>query len=115
MKKSEFRKLIREEVKSVISEAKYPITVSEIMSINDMVVIVIGNSSADMIGYKPAPADLKSINSIMKEIGATPFKGSVGGDFSAGNISYACTSVFMDELLTVTKKINALKLQHKYK
>lgn len=114
MKIIEFKKLIREEVRKTLTEGKYPISTSEIMSINDMVVIVIGNASADLIGYKPAPADLKRINDIMKEIGATPFRGSVGGDFSAGQMAYACSSVSMDELLMVTKKINALNLQHKY-
>lgn len=114
MKITEFRKLIREEVRKTINEGTYPITISEIMSINDMVIIVIGNSSADMIGYKPASTDLKSINSIMKEIGATPFRDAVGSDFSAGQMAYSCASVSIDELFMATNKINALKLQHKY-
>ena len=114
MKKLDLQKIIREEVRKTLNEGTYTITVSEIVSIDDMVVIVIGNSSADMIGYKPASTDLKSINNIMKEIGATPFRGAVAGAFSAGQMAYVCASVSIDELLMATKKINALKLQHKY-
>ena len=40
--------------------------------------------------------------------------GAVAGAFSAGQMAYVCASVSIDELLMATKKINALKLQHKY-
>ena len=64
MKAQELRKLIREEVKKTLKEVtSYPINIAEIRPIGfNKAYIIVGNSSADMIGWEHDENDVKRID-----------------------------------------------------
>ena len=118
MKASELRKIIQEEVKKTLTEDKtFPIGLEEILTMDDDIIIVIGNSSADLIGYKPEPDQLKKLDDIMRKYDFVPYKKPVGGMFSAGKIKYRLLgggATYMSHLLDIYKQVKALKLSHSY-
>ena len=120
MKKSEFKKLIREEIKKTLNEATtYPIGIQEITIKNDRLTIIIGNSSADLIGFKPSPDELSKLDTIMKSIDSTAKRvsGPKGVQFTGGQLRYqliAGASIYPARLLKAIDQVNALNMTHTY-
>ena len=120
MKISEFRKLIREEVKKTIKEATtYPIGIEEIRVDDGYLTIIIGNSSADLIGYRPTSDQLSKLEAIMKGIddSAKRVPGPKGVQFTEGQIRYRLmrgASIYPDRLLKAMKQVNSLNMTHSY-
>lgn len=117
MKKTELRSLIREEIKkSLNEETTFPIKVTGIEAQDDRLIITIGNNSADLYGYKPKPAEIKKLNSIMQRLFlAKPTKRPSKGEFDEGVLAYEVgTNITIKDILDVVKAVDALKMTHTY-
>jgi hypothetical protein len=121
MNKSELKYLIREEVSKALNEATatYPIGIQEIIIANDRLTIIIGNSSADLIGFNPDPAVLSKLDTIMKDIddSAKRVSGPRGVQFAEGQIRYQLmrgASIYPTRLLKAMNQVNSLKMTHSY-
>ncbi len=118
MKISEFKKLIREEVRKTIKEATtYPIGIEEIRVDDGYLTIIIGNSSADLIGYKPTSDQLSKLEAIMKgiDVSAKRVPGPKGVQFTEGEIRYQFTdSIYSGRLLKAIDQVKSLNMTHSY-
>ena len=117
MKKSEFRSLIREEIKKTLNEdTTFPIGVTGVEAQGDKLIITIGNNSADLYGYKPKPAEVKKLNAIMQSLFmAKPIKLSSKGEFDEGVLAYDVgTNITIKDILDAVKAVAALKMTHTY-
>ena len=117
MKKSEFRSLIREEIKKTLNEdTTFPIGVTGVEAQGDKLIITIGNNSADLYGYKPKPAEVKKLNAIMQSLFlAKPIKRSSKGEFDEGVLAYDVgTNITIKDILDAVKAVAALKMTYTY-
>ena len=121
MKKLELQNLIREEIRKTLKEATtYPIGIQEInIDETDHLTIIIGNSSADLIGFNPTPDQLSKLDAIMKSIDSTAKRvsGPKGVQFTGGQLRYQLmqgASIYPARLLKAVEQVKALKMTHSY-
>lgn len=119
MTKSEFKALIREEIKNTLNEeTTFPIGVSNIAADSDRLIITIGNNSADLLGYTPKPAELKKLNSVMSShLMAKRIKPGYRAEFDQGGIAYevgVASDISLKDLMDVVKAVQALNMKHSY-
>lgn len=98
----------------------YPIGIQEIrIGVDNALVIIIGNSSADLVGFSPDPAVIAKLDTIMKGIddSAKRVPGPKGVQFTEGQIRYRLmrgASIYPDRLLKAMKQVNSLNMTHSY-
>jgi len=120
MKTSEFKKLIREEVKTLLREATYPISIQEIkIDETDHLIIIIGNSRADLIGFEPTPEQLSKLDAIMKQLDSSAKRvpGPQGVQFTEGQLRYQLmygASIYPDKFIKAVQQVEALGMKHNY-
>ena len=117
MTKQELRSLIKEELrKSLNEDTTFPIEVTGIEAQGDKLIITIGNNSADLLGYKPKPAELKKLNSVMQSLFlAKPIKRSSKGEFDEGVLAYDVgTNISIKDILDAVKAVASIKMTHTY-
>jgi hypothetical protein len=131
MKASEFRKLIREEVKKTLNEEEsYPINISEIRAkgYSDFL-IQVGNASADMIGWdheenKNAIAKIDSImesllsaKRLKRKPSSEPDQPINKTEVKSGSLYYERKGqgpIYADHLFEAMEAIKKMNITYKY-